>query len=63
MAKRNRYLVNNCDELLAVYDGQPGGTMQTVNFAKEKKIKITIIDPSKAVKIILIDSEKIITKI
>jgi uncharacterized phage-like protein YoqJ len=48
MAKRNRHLVESCDELLAVYDGQRGGTMQTVNYAKGRGIKVTIIDPSKA---------------
>jgi len=53
MAKRNRYLVDNCDELLAIYDGRPGGTMQTINFAKERGIRVTVIDPSKEVKITL----------
>ncbi|MCL1881215.1 MAG: DUF1273 domain-containing protein [Oscillospiraceae bacterium] len=47
MAKRNRYLVNACDELLAIYDGQRGGTMQTINYAKNKSIKVTIIDPTR----------------
>lgn len=61
MAKRNRYLVETCDELLAVYDGQRGGTMQTVNYAKGKGIKVTIIDPSRAVVLTLrefLDSRK-----
>lgn len=58
MAKRNRYLIDNCDELLAVYDGRPGGTMQTVNFAKEKGIRVTVIDPSKDVKITLREQYK-----
>jgi len=47
MAKRNRYLVDSCDELLAIYDGQRGGTMQTVNYAKKKGIQVSIIDPSR----------------
>jgi len=55
MAKRNRYLVDNCDELIAIFDGQRGGTMQTINYAKEKRRRITIIDPSKSVKITLIE--------
>jgi uncharacterized phage-like protein YoqJ len=60
MAKRNRYLVDRCDELLAVYDGQHGGTMQTINYAKGLGRKITMIDPSKKALITLRESyEKI----
>jgi len=58
MAKRNRYLINGCDELIAVYDGQRGGTMQTINFAKSSSIKVTIIDPAKEVIITLLESHK-----
>lgn len=33
--KRNRYLVDNCDLLVAVYDGKPGGgTAYTVDYAR-----------------------------
>jgi uncharacterized phage-like protein YoqJ len=53
MAKRNRYLVDKCDELLAVYDGQYGGTMQTINYAKDKRKRVTIIDPGKNLKVTL----------
>ncbi|MCL2755227.1 MAG: hypothetical protein FWD35_05895, partial [Oscillospiraceae bacterium] len=53
MSKRNQHLVNSCDELLALYDGQRGGTMQTINYAKKKGIRISIIDPSKGKLIIL----------
>jgi uncharacterized phage-like protein YoqJ len=56
MAKRNRYLVDTCDELLAVYDGQSGGTMQTVNYAKGKGKKVSIIDPSRELLITLRES-------
>jgi uncharacterized phage-like protein YoqJ len=56
MQKRNRYLVNNCDELLAVYDGQRGGTMQTINYAKGRGVKTTIIDPSRELIITLRES-------
>ncbi|MCL1904036.1 MAG: DUF1273 domain-containing protein [Oscillospiraceae bacterium] len=56
MAKRNRHLVETCDELIAVYDGQRGGTMQTINYAKGKGIKITIFDPSREVVITLRES-------
>lgn len=34
--KRNRYLVDNCDLLVAVYDGKPGGgTAYTVDYARK----------------------------
>jgi uncharacterized phage-like protein YoqJ len=56
MQKRNRYLVDSCDEMLAIYDGQRGGTMQTINYAKSKRKKVTIIDPSKEVIITLRES-------
>jgi len=32
---RNRYLVDNCDVLVAVYDGGPGGTKYTVDYARK----------------------------
>ena len=43
--KRNRYLVDNCDTLLAVYDGQPGGTAMTVGYAQECGREILYIRP------------------
>ncbi|MCL2020110.1 MAG: DUF1273 domain-containing protein [Oscillospiraceae bacterium] len=46
MQKRNRYLVDTCELLLAVYDGKRGGTMQTVEYAKRGNKKVVIIDPS-----------------
>jgi uncharacterized phage-like protein YoqJ len=59
MQKRNRWLVDTCDELLAVHDGQKGGTMQTIGYAKGKdNLKVTIIDPAKALLITLRESYK-----
>lgn len=43
---RNRYLVTNCDTLVAVYDGQPGGTAMTVNYARECGREILYIKPN-----------------
>ena len=40
MFRRNRYLADNCDLLLAYYDGQPGGTRMTVEYAKEIGVEI-----------------------
>ena len=45
MFTRNRYLVNNADVLLAAYDGQPGGTQMTVQYAKQMGIQVCCIRP------------------
>lgn len=45
MQKRNRYMVDNCDVLIAIYDGKTGGTMNAVNYAKTVGRKIIIIPP------------------
>lgn len=45
MFTRNRYLVNNTDVLLAAYDGQPGGTQMTVQYAKQMGIQVCCIKP------------------
>lgn len=34
MLRRNRYMVDSSSLLIAAFDGRPGGTMQTVNYAK-----------------------------
>lgn len=34
MLRRNRYMVDSASVLIAAYDGKPGGTMQTVNYAR-----------------------------
>lgn len=43
--RRNRYLVDNADLLLAVYDGQPGGTAMTVGYAREIGVAVECIRP------------------
>ena len=45
MHLRNRWMVNNCDELVAYWDGSDGGTANCVNYAQEEHKKITIINP------------------
>ena len=45
MTRRNKYMVDKSSVLLAVYDGQFGGTMQTVNYAKKKELEIIRITP------------------
>lgn len=45
MYLRNRYLVNNADLLLACYDGKPGGTAMTVEYARRLDVPIEFILP------------------
>ncbi|MBR0464605.1 MAG: DUF1273 family protein [Clostridia bacterium] len=40
--RRNRYLVNHCDLLLAAFDGQPGGTAMTVDYARSRSVDVRI---------------------
>ena len=43
--RRDRYMVDNCDVLLAVWDGiKTGGTWRTIQYAQKKKKKIIFID-------------------
>ena len=46
MQKRNKYMVDKSDYLIAVWDGKPSGTGKTVNYAKSKGKKIIRIIPS-----------------
>lgn len=43
--RRNRYLVDNADLLLAVYDGLPGGTAMTCEYARQMGVPIRLIMP------------------
>lgn len=45
MQKRNRALVEMCDILIAVFDGQSGGTKQTVEIAKTMGKKTILLSP------------------
>ncbi len=46
MLKRNRYLVDHANCLLAVYNGEwRGGTAMTVRYAQKKGRKVVILDP------------------
>ena len=47
--KRNHYLVENADLLLAAFDGQPGGTAGTVAYAKRHGVRVVRIAPVKGV--------------
>lgn len=45
MFVRNRYLVANADLLLAAFDGQPGGTAMTVDYARKMGVQVLQIPP------------------
>lgn len=45
MQKRNRYMVDQADVLLAVWDGTPSGTGSTVKYAKTQGRTVWIIHP------------------
>lgn len=47
MNKRNEWMVNNCDLLIAVWDGTSGGTANCVKYAVKKKKQIIYIDLKK----------------
>jgi uncharacterized phage-like protein YoqJ len=44
MQVRNKWMVDNCDLLVAVFDGTPGGTKNCVDYARGKK-QIMEINP------------------
>ena len=46
MMKRNMYMVDNSDYIIAVWNGKPSGTGNTVEYANRKGKKIIEINPS-----------------
>ena len=45
MQRRNRYMVDHSSLLIAVYDGLPGGTRQTLEYAMRHKVDFVDIHP------------------
>ena len=45
MQKRNEYMVDRANLLLALWDGSPGGTANRVKYAEKKNIKTIIMTP------------------
>ena len=45
MFRRDRYMVDRAAAILAVFDGTPGGTQYTLNYAMEQKLEILLLDP------------------
>lgn len=42
---RNRFMIDRASHLIAVYDGQKGGTYYTINYAKKKGLHIVTLEP------------------
>lgn len=46
MLRRNRYMVDHSELVIAVYDGSSGGTRRTLEYALRQKIPFVDIDPN-----------------
>lgn len=46
MMKRNKYMVDQCERLLAVWNGNKGGTKNCIDYARIKNKEIFVINPS-----------------
>ena len=44
MMRRNRYMVDRSQILLACYDGRPGGTMNTILYAQRSGLRVILVD-------------------
>ncbi len=45
MIERNEYMINRSSLLIALFDGQTGGTKRTVEYAKKQGLEIIEIQP------------------
>ena len=45
MQRRNRYMVDHSALIIAVYDGLPGGTRQTLEYAIRQQVDFVDIHP------------------
>ena len=45
MQRRNEYIVDHIDHLLAVCDGSPSGTQNCIDYAAKKNVPTTILTP------------------
>ncbi len=44
MMRRNRWMVDRSEVLLACYDGRPGGTMNTILYAERSGLRVLLIE-------------------
>ena len=45
MMRRNRYMVDHAAMVIAVYDGQAGGTQRTVEYALRRCLPVVLVPP------------------
>ena len=45
MLERNRYMVDNSSLIIALFNGNDGGTKYTVDYARQQGLKIVLIEP------------------
>lgn len=45
MKERNQYMINNSSLVIALFNGQWGGTKQTIEYAKSQGVEVIIINP------------------
>jgi uncharacterized phage-like protein YoqJ len=48
MQKRNEWMVDNCDRLLAVWDGSDGGTANCVRYARSRQKYLHVLSPKES---------------
>ena len=46
MLRRNEYMVDCSSTLIACFDGRPGGTMNTIVYAKREGLAVRMLDVS-----------------
>ncbi len=44
MQNRNKYMIDTSSLLIAVYNGSPGGTKQTIDYATKQNLKLVLIN-------------------
>ena len=45
MLERNEYMVDNSSKMIALFNGQNGGTKSTIDYAKKRGLEIEIMKP------------------
>lgn len=45
MLERNKYMVNSSSIMIALFNGLPGGTKSTIEYAKQQELEVIIIKP------------------
>lgn len=49
MQTRNEWMVDRCDQILAIFNGTSGGTKNCIDYAIRRKKKVNILNPSNLV--------------